>query len=208
MRSRIGQALQAPKVLWQALMNRHQVVANLSDLSLENQSLLGQLAEIKNSPSYTPAGGKTYIYARIYSSYPFNNADKLLINAGSEQGVVLGAPVLVKPGIFLGEIVKVNKDSSEVRTLYDAGFEMPVKIGDGKIDSLLVGGHDVKLTLISKKKSAQSGQIILTAAKQYPYGLMIGTTADVRDASDNLFQEASLSAPYSISELNEVYVLK
>lgn len=204
MRSRVGQALQAPKILWQALINRHQVVANLSDLSLENQSLLGQLAELKNMASIE----KTYIYARVYSSYPFNNSDKLLINAGSEQGVVLGSVVLVKPGIFLGEIVKVNGNTSEARTIYDAGFEMPVKIGDGKIDSLLIGGHDVKLTLISKKKSAQSGQIILTAAKQYPYGLMIGTTADVRDASDNLFQEASLSASYSMSELNDVYVLK
>src|SRR6185436_7095763 len=168
-----GQALQAPKVFLQALMSRHQVAAQLSELELENQSLAGQLAELKNLPSIIKENNKTYIYARVYSTYPFNNADKLLINAGSDQGVVVGSVVLAKPGIFLGEVVTVAKNTSEVRTLYDPGFEMPVKIGQGGIDSLLLGGHEVKLTLISKKKSAQSGQSVFSAAKQYPYGLQL-----------------------------------
>lgn len=210
--SRLAQALQAPKVFLQALKSRHSVVADLSVLTMENQSLRGQLAEQGSLPSLIkdpPAGGgKTYIYARVYSTYPFNNFDRLLINAGSEQGIILGDVVMVKPGIFLGEVIAVNKNTSEVRTLYDQGLEIPVKIGDGKTDALLVGGHEVKLTLISKKKSAQSGQTVLTAAKQYPYGLLLGTTKDLRDSSDNLFQEATLQTPYSVSDLNDVYVLK
>lgn len=205
--SRLGQALQAPKVFLQAMMNRHRVAAQLSELAIENQSLRGQLGELASLPSIIKESGKTYIYARVYSTYPFNNSDRLLINAGEEQGVTMGSTVLAKPGIFLGEIVAVHKDTSEVRTLYDPQMQMPVKIGSGT-DSLLVGGHQVRLTLISKKKSAQSGQTVTTAAKQYPYGLQLGTTSDLRDATDNLFQEATLATPYSISELSDVYVVK
>ena len=206
--SRLMQALQAPKVLLQALRSRHSVVADLSVLVMENQSLRGQLAEQGSLPSLIKEAGETYIYARVYSNYPFNNSDRLLINAGIEQGIAPGDVVMVKPGIFLGEVTAVNKNTSEVRTLYDQGLKIPVKIGEGKIDALLIGGHEVKLTLISKKKSAQSGQTVLTAAKQYPYGLLLGMTKDLRDSADNLFQEATLQAPYSVSDLNDVYVLK
>jgi len=208
LRSPLGQALQAPKVFLQALMNRHAVVADLSRLELENQGLRGQLSELSSQPSIIKDSGTTYIYARVYSTYPFNNADKLLINAGTEQGVVAGAVVLARPGIFLGEVTAANKNTSEVRTLYDPELEIPVKIGQAKIDSLLLGGHEIKLSLISKKKAAQAGQTVTLAAPQYPYGLLIGTAQDLRDSADNLFQEATLQTPYAISELNDVYVIK
>lgn len=206
--SKLAQALQAPKVFLQALKNRQAVVADLIALGLENQSLRAQLAAQASLPQLIKEEGKTYIYARVFSTYPYNNADRLFISAGSDQGVAIGSLVLFQPGIFLGEVVGVDKNTSEVRTLYDPGLEMPVKIGEDKIDALLVGGHEVRLTLISKKKSAQSGQTIVTSAKQYPYGLLLGSTKDVRDSADNLFQEAALQTPYSVAELNDVYVLK
>src|SRR3989344_5416260 len=80
--SRLMQALQAPKVLLQALRSMHSVVADLSVLVMENQSLRGQLAEQGSLPSLIKEAGETYIYARVYSNYPFNNSDRLLINAG------------------------------------------------------------------------------------------------------------------------------
>lgn len=205
--SRLLQALQAPKVFLQALVNRHEVVAQLSSLQLENQSLRAQLTQLQAQPGVVKNGSERLIYAQVYSTYPFNNASRLLIHAGSLSGVRQGAVVLAAPGIFLGEVVSVTETTSEVRTIYDPSSQVPVKIGDQKIDSLLVGGHEPTLTLISKKKPTQTGQTVITASKQYPYGLTIGVVDQLKGSDQNLFQEANLKTSYKVSELNEVFII-
>jgi cell shape-determining protein MreC len=114
--------------------------------------------------------------------------------------------VVAAPDVFLGEVVKVHSHQSEVRTLYDLGWELPVKIGSGKIDSLLLSGHEPRLTLISKKKPAEAGMEVYLASSQYPYGLLVGLMSDPSDSDKNLFQEAVLALPYTMSDLHEVYI--
>lgn len=206
--SRILQALQTPQALVQALRSRHAVVTELSALALENQSLRAELQVAKNQPAIIQNSRAEYVSARVYSSYPFNNASRLLINAGSNQGIEVGDVALVAPGIFLGEVVSATQSKSEIRTLFDPGWELPVKIGDDKTDSLLIGSHEPRLTLISKKKPTLSGDAVILAAKNYPYGLTVGTVGDLKDSERDLFQEAELQTPYVISELNDVLIIK
>lgn len=206
--SRIIQALQAPKVLLESLRSRHSIVTELSQLTLENQSLRAQLQEIKNQPTILQGTSTLYLNARVYSTYPFNNAGTLLINAGSSHGVKEGAVVLAAPGIFLGEVVSVTESKSEVRTVFDPDWEIPVKIGEAKLDSLLIGGHEPRLTLISKKKPAGSGQTVLLAAGRYPYALSVGSVGELKDSERDLFQEAALKTPYQVSELNDVLIIR
>ncbi len=204
----IIQALQAPKVLLQSLINRHEIVTQLSDLQLENQSLRAQIQELKSSPAIIKTGKAIYVSAHVYSSYPLNNSGLILISAGADQGITKGAIVLAAPGIFLGQVTDVSGSTSQVRTIFDPDWELPVKIGDQKIDSLLVGGHEPRLTLISKKKMAHVGQAVILAAKEYPYGLTVGTVGNLKDGGADLFQEAALATSYQFGSLNDMLVVQ
>jgi len=113
---------------------------------------------------------------------------------------------MAEPGMFIGEIIEVHPHQSEVRTINDLGWELSVKIGPEKADSLLVGGHRPLLTLISKKKNVAEGMNVFLASKKYAYGLSVGLTGDLADSGDNLFKESELVLPYEYSSLNKVYI--
>jgi cell shape-determining protein MreC len=205
--SAILRAFQAPRVFIDSLINTHLLIVQLQKEQLENQSLRAQLAGALERPGIIKEKKETYLQAPVYSIYPLSNTGRMLIAAGSEEGVVVGQVVAAQPGIFVGEVIKVYTHQSEVRTLYDPDWELPVKIGDTKIDSLLVGGHEPLLTLISKKKGATEHMPVYLAAKQYPYGLLVGSLGEATDSDKNLFEEAPLVLPYQISQVDSVYLL-
>ncbi len=200
-------ALRSPRVLLDALGNRATLAQQLRDTQLENQSLRAQLDEEKNRPEIVKQKAREYLRASVYSVYPLNNTGRLTVAAGSAEGVKSGMAVLVQPGIFLGEVIEVFEHQSEIRTINDPGWELPVKIGAEKADALLVGGHRPMLTLISKKKNAAADMNAVLAVKKYPYSLSVGTTGDLADSSDNLFKEAPLVLPYEFNTLNSVYIV-
>ena len=205
--SGLVQALQAPRVFFASLANQHALIGQLQQAQLENQSLRAQLQSALTRPGIVKDRGVNYLRTPVYLEYPLNNAGMLLIAAGTDEGVAPGMTVVVAPGVFLGEVTKTYTHQSEVRTLYDPGWELSVKIGEAKVDSLLIGGHEPRLTLISKKKQTESGMPVYLTAKKYAYGLLLGEVDDLEDSDKNLFQEAPLVPPYLISDLNEVYVM-
>ncbi len=204
--SGIVQALQAPAAFFRSLANQHGLIQDLTATQLENQSLRAQLAAAESRPGIVKIAKTDYLQAAVYSIYPLNTSGSMLIAAGSSEGVREGMIVVAAPDVFVGEVTKTYKHQSEVRTLYDLGWELPVKIGANKIDSLLVGGHQPRLTLISKKKPATAGMSVYLASSKYPYGLLLGSMGDPAGSDKNLFQEAPLVFPYVLGDLSSVYV--
>lgn len=204
--SAVIQALQAPKIFLDVLGNRHELGEQLKEAQLENQSLRAQLMAALHRPEIITEGRHQYITAPVYSQYPLASAGKIVIGAGAEEGVREGMVVLASPGVFIGEVLRVYAHQSEVRTVYDPGWELPVRIGKDGIDSLLIGGPEPRLTLISKKKPAITSMPVYTAYKKYPYALLAGSMGDPSDSEQNLFQEAPLMLPYLLGETQRVFI--
>ena len=205
--SRLGEAFSAPFVFFSNLGNQQEIIRSLSSLRLENQSLRAQLEQTESRTSLVKEGKRQMLSASVYSTYPFTSGNELFISAGEEHGVALGLAVLPAPGLFLGKIKTLDTRQSVVQTLFDRGWELPVKIGERKIDALLVGGQRPMLTLISKNKVVTSGETVYLASKEFPYALTLGVTSEVVPSDAGLFQEASLEVPYAISDLSSVLIL-
>ncbi len=205
--SAIVAAITAPGTLVKSLTSTHAIVEQLTRLQLENQSLRGQLFAAENRPGITKERSMRLLSAETYSTYPLNNTGTLFIGAGSAEGVAIGMPVLAARGIFLGEIMSVGEHSSQVRTLYDAGWELPVKIGPHRVDSLLVGGHEPRLTLISKKRPIEHDMLVYSASREHGGGLLLGAVSNPSDSDKGLFQEGRLQLPYLISDTHSVLVV-
>ncbi len=207
-------ALSAPRVFFSALRNKHKLVTQLSDLAIENQALRGELAGALSLPRIIEESKQEYLRAIVYSSYPLTSAKTLTIGAGAAQGVGLGMPVVVKPGLFIGEVWRVFGQQSSVHTVFDSAesatstvWQLSVKVGKNNTDALLIAGLEPRLTIISRKKGVTVGDEVRLAGKQYPYGLSIGTVGAVIDDPGNIFLEATLAVPYSIADLDELFVI-
>ncbi len=204
--SRVGQAFQTPVIFMRSLMTRTKLMRNMNELLLENQSLRAQLQQAAFTPSIIEQERVRYIRAPLYSTYPFNINNKLLLAAGSESGVLEGAAVFAAPGIFIGQIESVAKGKAVVRTIFDPGWELPVRIGEEKVDALLVGGGEPKLTLVSKRKPLIGGETVSLSSRNFTYGLTLGAVADLRQSKESLFLEGRLITPYALPDLSELYI--
>lgn len=181
-------------------------MASVNSLLLENQGLLAQLEQAQLTPSIIEQESRRYIRAPLYSSYPFNISNQLLVAAGSGSGVLEGATAFAAPGIFLGQVTSVEGGKAVVRTIFDPGWELPVKIGEGKVDALLIGGQEPKLTLVSKHKPLVGGESVYLVSRDFTYGLTLGTVAELRQSKESLFLEGRLITPYALADLSEIYI--
>lgn len=182
------------------------ILDQLTQLKKENSNLKGELSALQSQYSF-PADQR-YEPARVFSLYPFNTKNRIYITAGTSQGVGVGQPVMFSKTVLVGQIVGVALDSSEVITVYDSRFSLPVKIGKSGIDGLLTGGVSPSVGLIDKTKQVNVGDDIYSASKDLPYGLIIGTVKSVREDSTGTFFNAQIDLPYVLSDVTDVYVIK
>lgn len=204
--SKLVTALQAPFIFVHSILVKENIRHQLVELQLENQDLRAQIELLRSRPGIVMDGEEAMVFAKVYSNYPVNNANQILVHAGANSGIKLGAVATTGEGIFIGEVIEVFDKMSVVRTIFDPDWELPVKIGAGRVDALLVSGVLPKLTLISKNKTVSVGAPIYLADKNYPYGLTVGIVSEIEASENERFDSALLSTPYEKSGLDAVYI--
>jgi len=175
------------------------------DLKRENAILKAEIVSLSHG-FFSPKNGHL-ISAHVFSSYPFNHRDILVLDAGSNEGVSLGSGVLVGDVLLLGYVQSVTLNTSNVRTIFDADVSIPVKIGEKGIDALLVGGRTPQLTLIVSEAVIGSGDSVYSAGSQFPYGLSLGEVDTVKAEPGSAFKTATLKIAYDPGNLDAVSIL-
>ena len=148
-----------------------------------------------------------YLPAQIYSRYPFNDRNLIVINVGSADDLREGLPVLAREGILLGRVSSVKRTQSEIQTIFDSNWRSSVGIGNTRIKAVLKGGFTPKLELIAKDEEILQGDDIFNLSPDFPLNLKIGNIKNLESTTDNLWRSANLEIPYKIDELNEVLLV-
>lgn len=181
--------------------------ADYPGLAAQNEVLSARLAKLQNLALQLPNAPPNYLRAMVYSRYPLNFKNEILVDAGANQGVAIGKAVVFQ-GILIGSVEKVFSDSSLVRTIFDGTFKVPVRVGSAGYDALLVGGAYPKATSMEKKAVLHAGDIVYTAASGFPYGLPIAVIRAAGISPDGLFAEAALGFAYDINSVQTVLIVR
>ncbi|OGY99467.1 MAG: hypothetical protein A2945_01255 [Candidatus Liptonbacteria bacterium RIFCSPLOWO2_01_FULL_52_25] len=198
----------APQFAWQMRTRFMPPLADTGEnLLLENQNLKAELAKFKNIQAAFPDGTRGSIPAVVYSRYPFNFKHEFLISAGRVQGVAPNAAVTFS-GVLIGKAAKVFDDTTLVRTVFDSGFQAPVRIGNAGIEALFKGGNLPKITLIPEKSEVRKGDVIYSSSPDFPYGIPVGEINKITASADQLFQEATVTFAYDVGAIQAVMVTK
>ena len=175
-------------------------------LKLQNENLKAQLQRAKDGvvAPVDPDEQRSYVEARIFSTYPFNMKDTVTIDRGSADGIVGAMIATVSNSILLGQVVGVEEHSAVVRTIFDSRWQLPVKIGPDHINGLFEGGNDPKVILV--EKPVKMGDGVFSAAKEFPMGIKIGEIKEVKADASGIFKEATIRTPYAIGDISTVYL--
>lgn len=174
-------------------------------LAAENDSLKAQLATLQTIAAQIPLEPQQYIRGMVYSRYPLNFKNEILVNVGAREGVATGSAAVFQ-GMLIGKVIRVFPDEALVQTVFDSGFTIPVRVGASSYDGLLQGGSYPKVGSIVKTATLAAGDVVYTAAPGLPYGLPIGEVAATSTSADSLFQDATIVFPYDINTIQTILI--
>lgn len=179
----------------------------LSALQLENAKLKAEILGLSERPTEKIIGRYRVLAARAYSEYPFNDKNLIFINVGAEHGVAAGMTVTVAENLLFGKVVEARAEKSVVQTVFDPNWKLPVRIGDSAAAGLFLGGSKPKITLIEKAKAVKEGDVVFSVSPEIPYGLTVANLENISETANSAYREATAKLPYSIFEVNELYVI-
>ncbi len=176
-------------------------------LRKENENLKAELQkyQILSIKYQEPTDG--YLTVKVFSTYPFNVKSQITVNVGEAQGVKKLMPALFGRNILLGQVIEVSKNYSSIQTIFDPGWQLPVRIGEKEINGLLQGGNEPKITFIEKDKPITVGDAVYSAKQGFPLGLKVGEISEIKESAPGVFKEAVLTTPFNIGALREVEIL-
>lgn len=152
-------------------------------------------------------GSSSEIPVRIFASHPLNNRNVLYVDRGASARVRRTMPMFDASGALVGHVSEVSKEYSAVQLVGSPDWDIPVRIGAGKISGLLVGGPTIHVTMIAGDAVISPGDAVFAASSDLPYGAPIGTIESVRaDNETSVFQDAVVRLPYSASELTDAVI--
>lgn len=185
------------------------VSPEISDATVaaENQTLKAQLAVLQAVSSELPNKPVNYMRAMVYSRYPMNFKNEMLVNVGSNDGATIGKAVVFQ-GILIGQVEAVFPDSALVMTVFDNRFKLPVRVGKSGLDGLLQGGSYPTVKSIVKTATLAQGDIVYAAASSLSYGLPVGEIMATSTSLDSLFLQATLNFAYDMNGVETVLIAK
>ena len=214
-------------------------LAHLPSMARENQDLKEQVATLKTqvtgdaqqqlelqqlrdllglSTSLDPNAVPAVVIANGLSNFD----DSITIDAGSNDGIKVGQPVVTGSAAaprLVGQVVSVTSISSDVQLLIDRNFSVAGGLATSGETGLVTGQGDQDLTMsrIPDGTKFPDGQpeYVFTVTYdiggqhgRYPPGILIGEVSSVHEASNALDVDVSIRPAVDFSALEFVLVLQ
>lgn len=186
-------------LLAQAQLNR------LDTLSAQNERLQGLLEAQKRL-------GMSVQMAHIIDIDLDPSRRRIVIDAGSNQGAVVGQPVIDAFGL-MGQLVEVLPNTSVAMLVTDPSHAVPVTIERTGLRTIAVGnkqnGDLLELSNIPTSADVQVGDKLITSGLggRFPAGFPVGEIREVSNDRTGMFASALARPAAAIDRSSEVLLL-
>lgn len=171
--------LSTPVAAWdaatQSVADMMSVYEENQQLKAENQKLLqwystaiklqSENDALKELAHYQPKQANSYVTAKVVGDIGNSLSQRVLINAGTEQGVQKHQAVMNESGL-IGRVISVGATSAEILLMTDVNSRLPVVSESSGLRSILAGNHTElpHLAFSESRKSPTLGEVVTTAA--------------------------------------------
>jgi rod shape-determining protein MreC len=134
----------------------------------------------------------------------------VIINVGSNEGILPGMPVVTEKGL-VGRVDAVISEAARVQLVTDAASSINVRTQASNTEAMLVGSitGDLSLDMIPQDANVQVGDVVLTSGLggNYPANLLVGQVVSVKKQQSELFQQAAIQPNVDYNLLQFVLVI-
>ncbi len=178
-------------------------IVSLREKELENKRLK-KVLELKTKLDFPT------LIAQIIGQDASGFFRTVLINKGSDDGVLPDMPVTVAEGV-VGKISRSSPSMAQVMMITDPSMSVDCRIERTRDRGLLSGSYSYSCLLQYVNKEAQIGEgdLVVTSGLDgiFPRGLIVGMIQSIRSSEHGLFLEAVVTPAAKLSEIEEVVVI-
>lgn len=201
------------------LAGAEQRIAELREAAAEN-------AELRQLLGLTTSLGMDLLPARILTRDPSNFSWEIGIDAGTDEGVKVGMPVVAASdggGALAGSVVAVSTDSATVRLVVDSRSSVVAVDQTSRALGLVKGqlGGQLVMVQVAVTDQVALGDSIITAGlvltdpstggtvrSPYPKGLLVGTVQAIQRDSNALTQTLFVRPAVDFGRIERLMVVR
>ena len=192
-----------------------------AELEAEVARLQTQVIELQQQVTETNILSALVDFARANPEFSYKAASVIgrdpspflryvIINVGSNEGVLPGMPVVTDKGL-VGRIDAVVGEAARLQLLTDSASAVNVRLQASNTEAILIGSitGDLSLDMIPQDATIQVGDVVLTSGLggNYPANLLVGQVVSVRNLQSELFQQAAIQPNMDFNQLQFVLVI-
>jgi rod shape-determining protein MreC len=186
-------------------------VANLQAQVIQLQQQVGETQVLAALVDFSRARPEnTYKAAAVIGRDPSPFLHYVIINRGSNDGILRGMPVVTDQGL-VGRVDAVIADAARVQLITDSASRVNVRLQNAEEEASLIGSvtGDVTLELIPQDANIETGDLVLTSGLGggYPPDLIVGQIVNIRARDFDLFQRATVQPVVDFNRLQIVLVI-
>jgi rod shape-determining protein MreC len=190
--------------LKQAALANAQALQQARDLAVENERLRKLLGAKERLPN------ASLLAAVLYETRD-RFARKIVLHAGSNDGVRPGSPVIDDIGV-VGQVTRVFRDTSEVTLLTDKDQSIPVQILRNGLRGVAYGGAEpgtLDLRFMAPNADLVKDDIAVTSGLDgvYPPGLAVARVVRVEPATTDQFARVVMTPLAGVESHKHLLVL-
>jgi rod shape-determining protein MreC len=192
-----------------------------TELEAEVARLQTQVIDLQQQVTETNILSALVDFARANPEYSYKSASVIgrdpspflryvIVNVGSNEGVLPGMPVVTDKGL-VGRVDAVIAEAARVQLVTDAASAVDVRLQASNTEAMLEGSvtGELSLNMISQDAVIQVGDVVLTSGLggTYPPNLLVGQVVSIRNLRSELFQQAAIQPNVDFTLLQFVLVI-
>jgi rod shape-determining protein MreC len=192
-----------------------------AELEAEVSRLQAQVVQLQNSVSEADALAalvnfsrsnpeNSYTAASVIGRDPSPFLRYLIIDKGSNNGLLRGMPVVTEQGL-VGRVDAVISSAARVQLITDTSSAVNIRLEKAKKEAILTGtvSGDLSLDLVPQDVVLEAGDLVLTSGLGggFPADLIVGQVLNVRKRDSDLFQQAIVQPVVDFAQLKIVLVI-
>lgn len=174
----------------------------LREAAIENIRLRAMVG-LKDRPAFE------YVSALVVGTQMHALTNTVTINAGSENGVKTGMPVLTDHGLA-GRVTSTSGHYAIVQLLLHKDIRVSARIQRSRVNGIIrwTGGNELRMINVPKTSDVIPGDVLITSefSSLFPSGIRIGVVSSTRDVPGDLFQEILVKPSVDFDRMEEVFV--
>lgn len=199
---------------WQAKLAESEKQSSI--LAAENAQLnflRDENRQLRELLGFKTTVSQTVLPASVLAWSDFSGRSVIVINQGSDNGVLLKLPVVSSDGVLIGKVVSITPGTAMVLLTVDSESSIAASLArDSSVQAIVKGkmGLSLLLELLPQDTVIAVGDIIVTSALEdnTPPGLVIAKVAAVFYKEGELFKRANLEPLVSLPNLKTVGVIQ